>query len=59
MAGWKVLVWAMQALPNPPLNKDQLYLLAADNTASEDRPGFADLGVRPASLLDKLEHCLQ
>lgn len=58
MAGWRALVWAMRILPNPPLNKDQLHLLAAGNTASDDRPGFSELGVRPVSLLDKLEYCL-
>ena len=59
MTGWHGLVGLMQVLPNPPLNSDQLHLLAADNTAEQGLPGFADLGIRPCSLLDKLEHCLQ
>lgn len=59
MTGWRALVRLMQVLPNPPLSIDQLHLLAAGNTASKERPGFAQLEIQPRSVLDMLEHCLQ
>lgn len=37
----------LEALPRPPLTRDQLRLLAADSVTSGNAPGLADLGVRP------------
>ena len=34
-------------LPNPPLTRDQVRLLAVDNVATDGVPGFAALGITP------------
>ena len=34
-------------LPNPPLTRDQVRLLAVDNVVSEGAPGLAELGIAP------------
>ena len=40
----------LQLLPNPPVTRDQLYLLEDDNVASQTALGFADLGIVPQSV---------
>ena len=49
-----------QLLPNPPLTRDQLYLLEQDNVVSKKAKGFADLGITPqpveAHIFDYLAH---
>jgi NADH dehydrogenase len=34
-------------LPNPPLTRDQVRLLAVDNVAADGAAGFAELGITP------------
>ena len=49
-----------QLLPNPPLTRDQLYLLEQDNVVSKKAKTFADLGITPqpaeAHVFDYLAH---
>ena len=49
-----------QLLPNPPLTRDQLYLLEQDNVVSKKAKTFADLGITPqpaeAHIFDYLAH---
>jgi uncharacterized protein YbjT (DUF2867 family) len=51
---WHALARAMQALPNPPLTRDQVILMENDNVVHEGVGTFADVGIRPRSL----EECL-
>jgi uncharacterized protein YbjT (DUF2867 family) len=37
----------LELLPNPPLTRDQLKLLANDNVVSDGAKGLADLGITP------------
>ncbi|MBL6930822.1 MAG: complex I NDUFA9 subunit family protein [Rhodospirillales bacterium] len=41
--------WFLEFLPNPILTRDQVTLLKTDNVISGELPGFADLGLKPAS----------
>lgn len=56
---WRVVIGAMKILPNPPLTRDQLHLLAVDNTVSAAAAGFSELGMRPNSILELMEDCLR
>ena len=40
----------LQLLPNPPLTRDQLYLLESDNIVSKEALGFDALGIMPQSV---------
>lgn len=40
----------LQFLPNPPVTRDQLYLLEQDNVVGKTAKGFADLGIKPQSV---------
>ena len=39
-----------EMLPNPPLTRDQLLMLARDNVASGEAPGLMELGIAPKSV---------
>ena len=39
-----------QLLPNPPLTRDQLYLLETDNVVAKKAKTLADLGIAPQSV---------
>ena len=49
---WLMMLEAavLQLLPNPPLTRDQVRMLARDNVVSEGARGLADLGVTPTTL---------
>jgi uncharacterized protein YbjT (DUF2867 family) len=53
-AVWKMLASALSPLPSPPLTEGQVALMGADNVASPDAPGLADLGIAPRSLAQAL-----
>lgn len=40
----------LQLLPNPPVTRDQLYLLEKDNVVSKKAKGFAELGIVPQAV---------
>jgi len=50
----------LQLLPNPPVTRDQLYLLENDNVVAKKAAGFAELGIKPqaveAHISDYLAH---
>ena len=57
-AVWHALAGLGALLPNPPLTRDQIFLLQQDNIASETAAGFAELGITPRSLKESLAECL-
>jgi NADH dehydrogenase len=57
-AVWHALAAGLSVLPSPPLTTDQLALLATDNVANPQAPGFGELGLAPAALREKLAESL-
>ncbi|WP_017942535.1 MULTISPECIES: complex I NDUFA9 subunit family protein [unclassified Thioalkalivibrio] len=57
-AVWHALAGLAAVLPNPPLTRDQLYLMQQDNVAGTTTGSFADLGITPRSLETVLPDCL-
>lgn len=55
---WHLGALLMAPLPNPPLTRDQLYMLAQDNTVSAGVGSFTDLDIVPHSLRNALPDCL-
>ena len=55
---WHLLAMGLSRLPSPPLTRDQLWLMAKDNLASQQADGFAALGMRPRGVRDALPVCL-
>lgn len=55
---WRVLAGAASVLPGPPLTRDQVILMQADNVVSGVLPRFADLGIEPRGLREALPECL-
>lgn len=55
---WQLLALLAAPLPNPPLTRDQVVLMAQDNVASDAVGTFEDLGILPRSLRDSLPLCL-
>jgi len=46
----EILGALLQVLPKPPITRDQVKLLKADNIVNGIAPGLADLGIEPQSL---------
>lgn len=55
---WRTLAALAGLLPDPPLTTDQIALMAMDNIVGPEAATFADLGIDPASLTDRLGECL-
>ncbi|MFO7954383.1 complex I NDUFA9 subunit family protein [Thioalkalivibrio sp.] len=55
---WHALAGLASVLPNPPLTRDQIYLMQQDNVASNSTGSFADLGITPRSFETLLPDCL-
>ncbi|MEE8225901.1 MAG: complex I NDUFA9 subunit family protein [Kiloniellales bacterium] len=51
---WEAQAGLMQILPKPPVTHDQIVLMKRDNVPTLGVPGFADLGIEPASVEDIL-----
>ncbi len=49
----------LQLLPAPPLTRDQVRLLRADNVAGGTLPGLAQLGIEPTALEAVVPACLE
>lgn len=47
---WEGLAAAAAVLPRPPLTRDQVLLMQADNIVGDGLPTFADLGIEPRGL---------
>jgi uncharacterized protein YbjT (DUF2867 family) len=54
-AFWRAVAGFGEALPNPPLTRNQVELMQIDTTASENLPGFRSFGISPRSLGDELK----
>ncbi len=52
---WRALAAVLGRLPDPPLTRDQVILMEADNVVAPDRPSFEDLGIEPEDLASVLE----
>ena len=58
-AFWGAVAGLAEILPHPPLTRNQLELMQIDTTASDDLPGFRELGISPRSLEEELEAMLK
>src|SRR5271155_2909251 len=58
-AFWGAVAGLAEILPRPPLTRDQVELMQIDTTASDNLPGFRQLGISPRSLEDELEVMLK
>ncbi|MGC1353299.1 MAG: complex I NDUFA9 subunit family protein, partial [Xanthobacteraceae bacterium] len=58
-AFWGAVAGLAEILPRPPLTRNQVELMQIDSTASENSPGFRELGISPRSLEDELEAMLK
>jgi NADH dehydrogenase len=47
---WEAQASLMQVLPKPPVTHDQIVLMKRDNVPALGVPGFAELGIEPASV---------
>jgi uncharacterized protein YbjT (DUF2867 family) len=56
---WDALAGAAQILPHPPLTRNQVELMQIDTTASNNLPGFRELGISPRSIEQELETMLK
>src|SRR6266516_3149243 len=57
-AAWRTLAVMAEMLPNPPITRNQVELMQADNVASPDMPGFAELGISPRPVETTLREIL-
>ena len=44
---WHVIGYVAEALPNPPLTRNQVELMGQDNISKPDTPGFEALQISP------------
>jgi NADH dehydrogenase len=55
---WRLLAAGLGVLPNPPLTRDQVLLMADDNIVQPGMPGFDELGILPRGFTEALPECL-
>ena len=58
-AFWGAVAGLAEILPRPPLTRNQVELMQIDTTASDNLPGFRELGISPRSLEEELEVMLK
>ncbi len=58
-AFWGALAGLAEFMPHPPLTRNQVELMQIDTTASENLPGFGELGISPRSLEEELKVMLE
>ena len=58
-AFWGAFAGLAEILPHPPLTRNQVELMQIDTTASENLPGFRELGISPRSLEEELKAILK
>jgi uncharacterized protein YbjT (DUF2867 family) len=56
---WDLLAAVAERLPQPPLTRNQVELMQIETTASENLPGFQELGISPRSLEEELKAILK
>jgi uncharacterized protein YbjT (DUF2867 family) len=54
-AFWGAVAGLAEILPHPPLTRNQVELMQIDTTATDNRPGFGQLGISPRSLEEELK----
>jgi uncharacterized protein YbjT (DUF2867 family) len=47
---WHALALICEVLPSPPITRNQVDLMATDNVAKPEAPGFSRLGIAPQSV---------
>jgi NADH dehydrogenase len=55
---WHALAWVSEMLPNPPITRNQIELMQADNVTSAGAAGFGELGISPRSVEEVLQEIL-
>ncbi len=55
---WNALADLTSRRPQPFLTRDQVMLMEKDNVVGEEADTFADLGIQPASLEERIAECL-
>jgi uncharacterized protein YbjT (DUF2867 family) len=58
-AFWDAVAGLAEILPHPPVTRNQVELMQIDTTASDNRPGFRELGIAPRSLEEELAAMLE
>ena len=58
-AFWTAVAGLTENLPRPPLTRNEVELMQIDTTASDNLPGFRELGISPRSLEEELEAMLK
>jgi uncharacterized protein YbjT (DUF2867 family) len=58
-AFWDAAAGLAEMLPHPPLTRNQVELMHIDTMASDNRPGFGQLGISPRSLEEELKAMLK
>jgi uncharacterized protein YbjT (DUF2867 family) len=58
-AAWQALAWIAEMMPSPPITRNQVELMQADNVSSSDMPGFGELGTSPHTVEETLRGILQ
>ena len=56
---WHVIGYVAEALPNPPLTRNQVELMGQDNISEPDAPGFEALQISPQPIENILPQMLQ
>lgn len=57
-AAWHALALMAEALPSPPITRNQVELMQIDSTSSADMPGLGELGISPHSIEEILRDIL-
>jgi len=58
-AAWHALAWLGEMVPGAPITRNQVDLMEVDTVVSPHLPGFADLGVSPHALEERLAGMLR
>jgi uncharacterized protein YbjT (DUF2867 family) len=56
---WHVIGYFSEALPSPPITRNQVELMEQDNIADPDAPGFEALQISPQAIENILPQMLQ
>ena len=57
-AAWHALAWFAEILPRPPICRNQVELMQVDTVASQEMPGFGELGITPVAVEEILREIL-
>ena len=56
---WRVIGYVSEALPSPPITRNQVELMKQDNVPAPDAPGFEALQISPQAIENILPQMLQ